>query len=432
MKIKTLLLGTVAAVGLSTAAMAADPAAVLTSLDICDELNISGLTISSDDNCLQISGGVEYEFNWGDYRGTVGGAGWLHTLDDNDFAPLAADNNDWNSKVDAWLKVVGTADSDFGPAKAVIKLGYDQDTYYWNEANPDAGNADVDALVVDEAYVSVGDGTVLSAGKKGSIAALGHDTGYNYLGLRHDDFGLGGVSTGGNVIQLESDLGNGVGVALGLEDLAGMGSLIGVLTYAGDTVVAHITVGADDVLTGTVSEWAVHAGAEVTVDMFKFLVAGGFQSITGAAQTGWNVMASVEAGFDMFTLAASVAASNDGSGGITPATTDNLELAVSIAADVTDTVTVKLGAQWDDENTGIASDEQWKVAAQLVAAVTENVTLTAEIGVDGKVPAGAPTTVAYGSVEAAWAPGGGFTSSVKGWGNAEGAYKLTFKAAKSF
>src|SRR5690606_11272622 len=72
MKLKSLILGSVAAAGLSTAGFAAD-LGVLTSLDVCDALGISGLTISSSDNCLQITGGVSYEFNWGDYDGTA----WL-------------------------------------------------------------------------------------------------------------------------------------------------------------------------------------------------------------------------------------------------------------------------------------------------------------------------------------------------------------------
>jgi hypothetical protein len=40
--------------------------------------------------------------------------------------------------------------------------------------------------------------------------------------------------------------------------------------------------------------------------------------------------------------------------------------------------------------------------------------------------------VFYGAAELAWAPGGGFTSSIKGEINSESAYKVTFKAAKSF
>ncbi len=46
MKIRSLLLGSVAAAGLATTGFAAD-LGVVTSLDVCDELGLSGLTISS-------------------------------------------------------------------------------------------------------------------------------------------------------------------------------------------------------------------------------------------------------------------------------------------------------------------------------------------------------------------------------------------------
>ena len=69
MKIRSLLLGSVAVAGLSTAGYAAD-LGVVTSLDVCDQLGLSGLTISSDDNCLVITGGVSFEYDWGDYRTT--------------------------------------------------------------------------------------------------------------------------------------------------------------------------------------------------------------------------------------------------------------------------------------------------------------------------------------------------------------------------
>ncbi len=53
MNIRSLLLGSVAVAGLTTAGYAAD-LGVVTSLDVCDELGLSGLTISSDDTCLII------------------------------------------------------------------------------------------------------------------------------------------------------------------------------------------------------------------------------------------------------------------------------------------------------------------------------------------------------------------------------------------
>src|SRR5690606_19845642 len=138
MKIRSLLLGSVAAAGLSTGAYAAD-LGVLTSLNVCDALGLSGLTIASDTNCLQITGSVSYEFVWGDYEGDTTwaalGAAVAPANDsvvvtgDGDFTiatpgvetgagtPNLGENLDWRSKVEAWIKFVATADSDFGPAK---------------------------------------------------------------------------------------------------------------------------------------------------------------------------------------------------------------------------------------------------------------------------------------------------------------------------
>ena len=105
MKLKSLILGSVAAAGLSTAGFAAD-LGVLTSLDVCDELGLSGLTISSDENCLQISGEVKYEFNWGDYKGSELVAG---TNTDSGYDPFNIIDNDAEIvvrlRLGAWIEI---------------------------------------------------------------------------------------------------------------------------------------------------------------------------------------------------------------------------------------------------------------------------------------------------------------------------------------
>lgn len=436
MKIRSLLLGSVAAAGLSTAGYAAD-LGVLTSLDVCDSLGLSGLTISSDTNCLQISGSVEYEFKWGNYapgvtlvqtaKGGLGGANNFNVA--NDGVGTAGEDNDWESKVKAWVKFVGTASSDFGPASAVIKIQQKSYTLVTNETTSSAGSGG-GGVTFDDAYVSVGDTTVIMAGKKGSIMKKSSDEPLNVLGLFNSEavdkgvnWGVGTIGDGGHVIQITSDLGNGVSVAGGLENLNGAnlstaGTAVGVISYAGDGIAAHLTVAAGGILDGVVNNWGYHAGFAGTFDMFKIVAA-----IAGDDTGFWNGLASAEASFDMFKLAASVEAAN---------TTDGQDygFGVSGSAAVTDTVTINLGGRWYHDNSGAGTDA-YQIAAQLVAAVTETITLTGEVGMYDTTTNNDADTY-YGAATVAWAPGGGFTTSLKGEAYSNGAYRATFKAAKSF
>ena len=474
MKLKSLILGSVAAAGLSTAGFAAD-LGVLTSLDVCDALGLSGLTISSDTNCLQLSGGVSYEFAWGDYRteGTVAA-----TFDSNRAIAIDDGQADWATKVEAWLKAVGTADSDFGPAKAVIKIKeVDLTRVYRNGA---AGTTTVDndgeriGLYIDEAYVAVGDTTVIMAGKKGSIANLDDDAPFNFLGLFSSD-GIDGkgvgidadfTGLGGHVIQVVSDLGNGVNVGVGLENLNGdtpsdavvnnvvvssdavvpaqAGTLVGVLSYAGEGITAHVTGAAFGILDGNVEAWAIHAGATGTFDAFKVRGAVAYWDNyefggTNGNNDLLNALVSVEGTFDLFKIALSGEVVNN-SGGAAGNYTD-YGFGGSIGVNVTEGVAINLGARYffdDVTAAGVNADASTiQVAAQVVAAVTETIKVTGEIGgyfgnAIADNAAFANDSIVYGAAELAWAPGGGFTSSVKGEVNSESAYKVTFKAAKSF
>ncbi len=425
MKIKSLILGSVAAAGLSTAPLAAGLETVLTSLDVCDALGVSGLTISSADNCLQISGGVKYEFKWGDFNGSqiivnnFARNAANATIPDND--GVAPSELDWRSNVDAWLKFVGTADSSWGPASATIKIYYDENNTVNNEGPLAAGST---AVNVKEAYVSVGDTTVLMAGRKGSIANFKNDEPLNWLGLFNSDNVNKGVGfsvalpTGGNVIQVTSSLGNGVSVGAGLENLNGTtaqaGTAVGVLAYSGNGVDANVTVLAGGILDGTIENWALQAGLKAQLDMITLVGA-----LAADSAGFWNVLGSAEVAYDMFKLAVSGEATSG----------NEIGFGVSGSAEVASGVTINAGFRWFDTDTTVANNEGYQAAAQLVAAVTETVTLTGEVGLYGTT---APTSTAYGAGTLAWAPGGGFTSSVKGEFYANGAYSLTFKAAKDF
>ncbi len=454
MKLKSLILGSVAAAGLSTAGFAAD-LGVLTSLDVCDSLGISGLTISSSDNCLAISGKVIYEFNWGDFAGNWDGgvpfinsaAGARNVMDNDGLAPA---NNDWNSKVETWLKFVGTASSDFGPASATIKIKNVSHQVYQNEAPvapgktapwgaavAGAGGDETFGWIMDEAFVQVGDTTTLMAGKKGTIANRDDDEPFNWLGLFNSDAvdkgvlgapapGVAFPALGGHVIQVVSNLGNGVTIKGGLEKLETTGTAVGVLEYAGSGITAHLTLAAADVLTGTVGNWGAHAGFTGTFDQFKIRGAGAWTS-TAAGVTYYNVLASGEAKFDMFTIALSGEATG---GSVAPT---QVGFGGSVGATVTEGVKINLGGRWFDENTAVNDTEGYQIAAQLVAAVTESVELTGEVGVYGtNKPAAVEATDFYAKASVGWKPGGQFESSLGAEIHQNGAYKVTFKASKEF
>ena len=402
MKIRSLLLGSIAAAGLSTAGYAAD-LGVVTSLDVCDELGLSGLTISSDDNCLVITGGVTFEYKIGDYAGgpaytTFDRAGGTYTVDAAD-GIIESNSGD----VDAWLKFVATSNSDFGPATATIKLISENNT----------GTADW-TVGIDEAWVGIGDTTMLMAGYKGSIFNDGDDAPLNYLGLFNSsnvDAGVGfsaANARGGNVIQLVHNLGNGLSIGGGVEDLGSTGvSLltgVGVLAYAGDGVSAHVSGSID-----TVGLYNVHAGYKGTWD--PITVVGAV-----AANNGWwNALGSVQGSFDMFKLAVSGEATSTGEWGI----------GGSVSATVTEGVTVNLGSRYFDAT---VDPDVWQAELGISAAATESITVTAAIGAVGNT---VDPTVVYGKAGLAWAPGGGFTSSIEGKAQSNGAYSAVFKAAKT-
>jgi hypothetical protein len=297
--------------------------------------------------------------------------------------------------------------------------------------------------IADEAYVSIGDSTVIMAGKKGSIINYGDDEPYNWLGLFNSDnvdkgvlwnpTSTGLLNDGGTVLQVVSDLGNGVSVGAGLEDITDnnpslAGNAVGVISYAGDSISAHLSAVAVGVLDGVVNGYVYHTGFTGTFDKFK--IRGALAGSNGFAGTPsyWNGLLTGSATFDMFTLALSGEAAN------TTAGTD-YGFGASASAAISEGVTLNIGGRWyhdagaDVGGTPVTGDS-YQVAASISAAVTETITLTGEVGGFGN-NAGV-STIYYGAAQAAWAPGGGFTGSVKGEAYSNGAYKATFKAAKDF
>lgn len=446
MKLKSLILGSIAAAGLSTAGFAAD-LGVLTSLDVCDSLGLSGLTISSETNCLQISGNVSYEFNWGDYQTSyaitasdvlresilVGPRFAVSDRFDNNGA------NDWETEISAWLRFVGTSSTDVGPASVNIKLKGDNDTVTIDGVKTGVGTNNV---IIDEAYVSVGSDTVLLVGRKGSIANFDSQL-YNFTGLfgynKTDPGTLYDADVGDNngfgnsqSIQVVASLADGVKAGIGLENIdgvgatssAGAGNLVGVVTYAGEGVKAHATVFAAGILDGNVDAYGAHIGAQGSFGTFSLQGAFGYHYDVAAAISDYAATVSAMAKLDMFKIAASFEAL-----GGTGISTD-YGFGGSVGANVTDGIEFNLGGKYFVSNNGFPN--AYHVAGQIVAAVTETIKATGEVGVFGN---NAGASDFYGAAVLAWTPdttAGGFTSSIGAEVHQNGGYKVTVKASKTF
>jgi hypothetical protein len=434
MKIRSLLLGSVAAAGLSTGGAFAADLGVLPSFDICDELGITGLTISSESDCLVITGGVEYTFTWGDYTGDGAPHADGYVWFDNIGWDSGDGEYDWGSELDAWLQFAATSSTDFGKAKAVIKItngadevGYDS----YSGGHYDEGVAG--DLGFDEAYVSIGDTTVITAGKTGSIINLDDDEPLDWLGgfiSEGADTGVGywsgyGDFGGGLVIQATHDLGNGFSISGGLEELNNGDSeplAAGVLSYSGDGISAHISVVAIDILHGDFADdglWGVHAGFAGEFDNFKVVLAGAYGYDNDSGESLWNVLASASATFDIFTLAASVEALQD------PDEDDYYGVSGSISAEVTDGVSLNLGGRYLNEYDG---DDVFEVAAGVTADVTETLEASAKVGfVDDSWQ-----DLFYGEAGLTWKPGGNYEAGITGSINSDDAYSIETTFKKEF
>ena len=137
----------------------------------------------------------------------------------------------------------------------------------------------------------------------------------------------------------------------------------------------------------------------------------------------------------MFKVALSAEAAGGTVGGVTMDA--DYGFGASFGATVSEGIEINIGGRYFNDGAAGMGDG-YQVAAQLIAALTETVKLTGEIGVYGHAADVAPAPVAaaysdfYGKAELAWTPGGGFSSSVGATVQQNGAYKVTFKAAKAF
>ncbi|AEQ51219.1 hypothetical protein [Pelagibacterium halotolerans] len=238
MKLALTVTTSLTALAIATSAFASDVTAQTVALDTCNVLGVSGLTLSSDDTCLSISGIVEYAFEY-----EIDGATGVGTP---------------SSEVDWELQFEAITQSDIGAASAVLVF------------TPEDPAVVGGPIIVDEAYVTIGDTTVLTAGLAPTMMPQ----------VGRDQYILSNLSVsrpGGHVIQLESLIAEGLVAGIALEDLEDDGTLAGFIEYEGDSIEA--TAGGlvyniyDIIDLGAAAEWALYADLLIEYDTTEFFAA---------------------------------------------------------------------------------------------------------------------------------------------------------------
>ncbi|MBJ7576758.1 hypothetical protein JHC09_02545 [Devosia sp. MC532] len=421
---------------------------VLQELNTCDYLGVPGMTLASDTHCLQLRGGVSYELELGQFRDEVVIARTSHDTK----LPVGLYGVDWNTKVKTWLKLVDVSETDFGPSRAVIQIGTEEEQKFWGSAvgyttdGPMASSRGSNELKIDEAFVEIGDATKLMIGKKGSVAIFGNDRPFNYLGLFNtSSYEGGGVGIdndsekiGGHVVHATSRLNNQWTISGGIEaigsDTGGTG--VASIAYNRDGLSGHLTGLLFD-LSSADRSWMLHSGASAYFDGFSLRSAVAYHA--NAKHDGIDridAMASAEGRFRSLTFAVSSELIHDG----TLFATNFIDygFGASVGFPLHRYVSGNVGTRaFIDGRTGLVTGQ---VAGQVNAVMTEVFAVGAEAGVyfgskiaEQKV-AGAfhNDVVGYVGAHVNVTPGGGVTGHLKGEFNTEGGYKLTVRAGKEF
>lgn len=406
MKILTALM-TAVAVGISLPVHAADTTAGadFVALDVCDAMGVLGLTISSNDTCLSISGEVEYEFEL-EIDGATG-------------------DLDTTSEVDWELVFEAMTQADGGTATALIAFSPE------DPADPNS------ALEITEAYVSFGDTTVLTAGYTGSIFEVARNQ-LIFERLRVHNIGES------HVIQLVSVMDNGVSFGIGAEDLDDDGALGAFVGYRQGGLTANLggfVYNLYDVMDlGASAEWNIYGDVRARYDPWELFAAfvvdhEGFEALSSAGVDVGEVFLKAAAGIeydeptDVWThalgLGFEVGIFDFEARFFTEAWAD-LAVELELVAELTDDLELEFVAEFED----VRTDSDAEATLTLTYALAENWEAEAWVGLEYQ--AVASTTIYGAGGGLTYEPGGNFDASVnlEGWSN--GDMIVGFSAAKAF
>ena len=360
MKIKSLLLGSAAALVAVSGARAADAVIipepeVVEYVRVCDAAGTGYFYIPGTETCLKIGGYVRYDAGFGDLNGikdiSVDNVGTLDPTDD----VVTIGNDTWNKRLRASFQVSTYADTDYGALKTFVETRWQYDT---NGSSPYAARG-----------FATGDiGTGLSA------YAMAHEFTVNHayidlaglrIGTTNSLFttftGYGGSvindTTGGGYGPFQTNLisytfsSGAFTAALSMEQQAGgvliddyMPHVVGGIGFDAGMVDVNAVVGYDTVN----NAWAgkIRADADITDNISAFLML--LYAQAGSGYGGWINNAQ-----------------------------DTFSVMGGASIGLTDAATFNTQVQWAEAN-GLANDE-WHVAANVAYTVTPGFVVTPEV-----------------------------------------------------
>lgn len=357
MKIKSLLLGSAAAMMAVSTAQAADiiipEPEVVEYVRVCDAAGTGFFYIPGTETCLRIHGYVRYDIGFGELNGVRAIPG----------AP--AGDETWSKRARASFRVSTWADTELGPLRTYVETRWQYDT---NGGADTATNANPQVFDSTSGYTNAGEFSINFAYIDLAGLRIGKDESYfttftGYAGAVINDTTAGGYGPFDTNLMSYTFTGGAFSAGISLEQGSNSSSTTWVDTNGDGDLDPVITVsgwGIDD--------YVPHIVAGAGYDSGAFQVRGVFAYDTrnGVNQGGWAGKIRGDVSFDPFSAFVMLMYGENSSGYTTwangAATAETFSVIGGASFDFTDQATFNTQVQWAEGN-GVG--DEWAVAANV-------------------------------------------------------------------
>ncbi|QPC87263.1 porin [Mesorhizobium sp. NBSH29] len=276
MNIKSLLLGSAAALVAVSGARAADAVVMaepepVEYVRVCDVYGTGFYYMPGTETCLKVSGYVRYDIGMGDLFGMNDVLDKKDALEDGIFNT----NDTYYKRARAALRLDARTETELGTLRAFFQVNFDWDTTTVEIGDYDVSTTKSGLAKLNHAYIELGGFLI---GKTDSLFTTFTD----YAGsVIHDDMiGFGPYDT--HTIQYKFDAGNGFSAAVALEEGADVAytldsyvpHVVGGVGYTGGWGSVRVVGGYDSVW----EEYAIKARLDVKAsETISLFVMGGFK-----------------------------------------------------------------------------------------------------------------------------------------------------------